>query len=287
MSNSVNKVNVGIIGCGNISPVYFQACHRLHILNLVGCADMDPSRAQARADEYKTQAFGVDQLLAHPDVHIIINLTIPRAHGTVGIAALEAGKSVYNEKPLALTREEGQRMLAIAEQKGLRVGGAPDTFMGAGIQTCRKLIDDGAIGQPIGATAFMMVHGHESWHPDPEFYYQPGGGPIRRRDPRLAARDAGALDRRREIGASTGAEMRQAPAEERRLDEEPAAATSLDRDPPKARPPISHGRGLSAQRAAVQSGLASRVSARRRRPRAMSHAARVCARSARAISAGG
>jgi predicted dehydrogenase len=172
------KVNIGIIGCGNISPLYFQACNRLHILNLIGCADLDANRAQARAAEYNTQAFSVDQMLAHPDVQIIINLTIPKAHGTVGIAALEAGKSVYNEKPLALTREEGQRMLTIAQQDRQRVGGAPDTFMGAGIQTCRKLIDDGAIGQPIGATAFMMGHGHESWHPDPEFYYQPGGGPM-------------------------------------------------------------------------------------------------------------
>ncbi|MCL6511998.1 MAG: Gfo/Idh/MocA family oxidoreductase [Anaerolineae bacterium] len=171
-------VNVGIIGCGNISPLYFRACQSFEILNLVGCADLDMARAQARADEFGAQAFDVEALLAHPDVQIIINLTIPKAHGEIGIAALEAGKSVYNEKPLALSREEGQRMLALAKQKGLRVGGAPDTFMGAGIQTCRKLIDDGAIGRPVAATAFMMGHGHESWHPDPEFYYQPGGGPM-------------------------------------------------------------------------------------------------------------
>jgi len=172
------KVNVGIIGCGNISPLYFRACRSFEILNLIGCADLDLARAQARANEFDTRAFDVEALLAHPDVQIIINLTIPRAHGEIGIAALEAGKSIYNEKPLALSREEGQRMLALARQKGLRVGGAPDTFMGAGIQTCRKLIDDGAIGQPVAATAFMMGHGHESWHPDPEFYYQPGGGPM-------------------------------------------------------------------------------------------------------------
>ncbi|MCS6847644.1 MAG: Gfo/Idh/MocA family oxidoreductase [Anaerolineae bacterium] len=172
------QVNVGIIGCGNISPVYFRACKSLEILNLVGCADLDMARAEARAREFGTRAFGVEALLAHPDVQIIINLTIPKAHGEIGIAALEAGKSVYNEKPLALSREEARRMLALAEARGLRVGGAPDTFMGAGIQTCRKLIDDGAIGQPIAAAAFMLCHGHESWHPDPEFYYQPGGGPM-------------------------------------------------------------------------------------------------------------
>lgn len=171
-------VNIGIVGCGNISPVYFQACKRMEILNLIGCADLDTARAEARATEYGTRAFSVDALLAHPDVQVIINLTIPKAHGEVGLAALQAGKSVYNEKPLALTRDEGRRMLELAAAKGLRVGGAPDTFMGAGIQTCRKLIDDGAIGEPVAATAFMMGHGHESWHPDPDFYYQPGGGPM-------------------------------------------------------------------------------------------------------------
>jgi predicted dehydrogenase len=135
-------------------------------------------RAQARAQEYGTQAFTVDQMLAHPDVGIIINLTIPKAHGEIGLRAVNAGKSVYNEKPLALSRDEAREMLAVAAKNGVRVGGAPDTFMGAGIQTCRKLIDDGAIGEPIAATAFMMGHGHESWHPDPDFYYQPGGGPM-------------------------------------------------------------------------------------------------------------
>jgi predicted dehydrogenase len=117
-------------------------------------------------------------LLAHPDIEIIINLTIPNAHGDIGLRALNAGKSVYNEKPLALDRDEAAAMLALARQKGLRVGGAPDTFLGGGLQTVRKLIDDGAIGEPIAATAFMQCHGHENWHPDPAFYYQRGGGPM-------------------------------------------------------------------------------------------------------------
>jgi predicted dehydrogenase len=172
------KVNIGIVGCGNISPLYFQACSRLDILKLVGCADLDPARAEARAREYDTRAYTVDRLLADPDVQIIVNLTIPKAHGEVGLAALQAGKSIYNEKPLALSRADGRRMLELAAERGLLVGGAPDTFLGAGIQTCRKLIDDGAIGEPVAATAFMMGHGHESWHPDPDFYYQPGGGPM-------------------------------------------------------------------------------------------------------------
>ncbi len=169
---------IGIIGCGNISPVYFQACARLNAIELVGCADMVFERAQARATEYNTQAFTVDQMLAHPDIEIIVNLTIPNAHGEIGLRAVQAGKSVYNEKPLALARAEALSMLELARANNVRVGGAPDTFMGAGYQTVRKLIDDGAIGEPIAATAFMLGHGHESWHPDPAFYYQPGGGPM-------------------------------------------------------------------------------------------------------------
>ena len=173
-----SKIKIGIVGCGNISPVYFQASKTLEVIDLVGCADLDVGRAQKRAEEYGVQAFTVDQMLQHPDIKIIVNLTIPNAHGEVGLQALRAGKSVYNEKPLALSREQGREMLNLAKAKSLRVGGAPDTFLGGGIQTCRKLIDDGVIGEPIAATAFMMGHGHESWHPDPEFYYQPGGGPM-------------------------------------------------------------------------------------------------------------
>ena len=177
---SDQKVNVGVIGCGNISPAYLRG-HRAFadILEITTVADLDLDRAKARAEEFNVpKATDVDTLLADPEIEIVINLTIPRAHGTVGIRVLEAGKSVYNEKPLALTREEGRRMLQLAGEKGLRVGCAPDTFMGAGYHTCRKLIDDGAIGEPVAATAFMMGHGHESWHPDPEFYYKPGGGPM-------------------------------------------------------------------------------------------------------------
>ena len=108
----------------------------------------------------------------------MLNLTVPKAHFEVAMQAIEAGKNVYNEKPLCLTREEGRQLLKAARERRLRIGCAPDTFLGAGIQTCRKLIDDGAIGEPVAAEAFMLCHGHESWHPDPEFYYQAGGGPM-------------------------------------------------------------------------------------------------------------
>ena len=135
--------------------------------------------AKARAREFEVpKVHDVEALLADPDIDIVLNLTTPNAHGSIALAALEAGKSVYNEKPLALSREEGQAMLKLADQKNLRVGCAPDTFLGGGIQTCRKLIDEGAIGQPVAATAFMMSRGHEHWHPNPSFYYKPGGGPM-------------------------------------------------------------------------------------------------------------
>jgi predicted dehydrogenase len=176
---SIKKAKVGIVGCGNISSVYFKAGKWLEILDIVACADLIPTRAQAKAAEFGVpRACTVQELLADPEIEIVVNLTIPIAHAEVGLAALQAGKSVYNEKPLAITRDDGCKMLELARSKKLRVGCAPDTFMGAGLQTCRKLIDDGVIGTPIAATAFMMGHGHESWHPDPEFYYKAGGGPM-------------------------------------------------------------------------------------------------------------
>jgi predicted dehydrogenase len=175
----MESTKVGIIGCGNISDIYCEAGKKFDILEIVACADLDLVRAQAKAEKYNIpKACSTAELLANPDVDIVINLTIPQAHAKIGFAAIEAGKSVYNEKPLTISREDGARLLEIAKNKGVRVGGAPDTFLGAGLQTCRKLIDDGEIGQPVAATAFMMGHGHESWHPDPEFYYKIGGGPM-------------------------------------------------------------------------------------------------------------
>lgn len=175
----MNSAKVGIIGCGNISGIYCKAGQTFDILEIVACADIIPERAEARAKEFGIpRACSVQELLENEEVEIVMNLTIPNAHASVGVQVLESGKSVHNEKPLAITREEGKRMLALANENNSRVGCAPDTFMGGGIQTCRKLIDDGWIGEPIAATAFMTCHGHESWHPDPEFYYKVGGGPM-------------------------------------------------------------------------------------------------------------
>ncbi len=169
---------VGIIGCGNISGIYFGTKAKFPVLDIVACADIVPARAEAAAQEYGIEAVSVQEMLDHPEIEIIINLTIPAAHANVSLASLKHGKSTYSEKPLALNTDDGKAILDLASQRGLRVGCAPDTFLGAGIQTCRKLIDDGWIGEPIAASAFMTNHGHESWHPDPEFYYEVGGGPM-------------------------------------------------------------------------------------------------------------
>lgn len=174
----MEKVKVGIIGCGNISGIYFKSGQTFDILDVVACADLISERAKAKADEFNIRACSVEELLADPQIQIVVNLTTPQAHAEVCLAALEAGKHVYVEKPLAVTREDGRRILQTARTRGLLVGSAPDTFLGAGLQTCRKLVDDGWIGTPVAATAFMVCHGHESWHPDPEFYYKAGGGPM-------------------------------------------------------------------------------------------------------------
>lgn len=174
----MEKVKVGIIGCGNISNAYFKGCADFEILEVVACADIDFDRAKAKAEEHGVRALTVDQLLADPDIEIVINLTIPAAHAEVSLKVIEAGKNVHEEKPFALNRDDGKKILDAAKAKGLLVGCAPDTFLGGGLQTCRKLIDEGWIGQPVAATAFMAIHGHESWHPSPAFYYQKGGGPL-------------------------------------------------------------------------------------------------------------
>lgn len=175
----MKKIKAGIVGCGNISSIYFENAKKFDVFDIVACADLDLERARQRAEEFNIEkAYSTDELIADPSIDIVINLTIPSVHAKVAIAALEAGKHVYGEKPLAVTREDGKRILETAKEKGLYAGNAPDTFLGGGIQTCRKLVDDGWIGKPVSATAFMMNPGHENWHPDPDFYYQEGGGPM-------------------------------------------------------------------------------------------------------------
>jgi predicted dehydrogenase len=174
-----DKVKIGVIGCGNISKIYLEQAKTFDILEVKAVSDVDMSRAKTKAAEHNIDCvYSVNELLADPEIEIVVNLTPPGAHAEIGLMAVEAGKSVYNEKPLTIHREDARRILEIAQAKGVRVGSAPDTFMGAGLQTCRKLIDEGAIGEPVAATAFMMGHGPERWHPDPEFFYKTGGGPM-------------------------------------------------------------------------------------------------------------
>lgn len=175
---SDRPVGVGIIGCGVISGAYLKAAPNFPILRVKACADLNPEAAQAKAAEFGIQAQSIEQLLADPEIEIVLNLTTPQAHVPVGLQAIAAGKHVHAEKPLAVSVAEGRTLLEAAKAKGVRVGSAPDTFLGAGQQTARALIDAGRIGRPVAGTAFMMVPGHERWHPNPDFYYAKGGGPL-------------------------------------------------------------------------------------------------------------
>lgn len=174
----MEKVKVGVIGCGTISDRYLTWCPKFTILEVTACADIVAERAQQKAAQYGIRAQTIDELLANPEIEIVLNLTVPDVHADVSLAAIRAGKSVYSEKPLALKRANGQEILAAAREQGVLLGCAPDTFLGGGLQTCRKLIDDGWIGTPVAAVAFMAGHGPESWHPAPDFFYQVGGGPM-------------------------------------------------------------------------------------------------------------
>ena len=172
---------IGIAGIGKISEIYLDNLTGMFgkRVQLTAVTDIISARADEAAKKYGAKVFkNINAMVKSPLVDIVLNLTQPQYHFEVAMAAVQAGKHVYNEKPLCTTREETADLLKAAAEKGVRVGGAPDTFLGAGIQTCRKLIDDGWIGSPVAATAFMMNHGHEHWHPAPEFYYKAGGGPM-------------------------------------------------------------------------------------------------------------
>lgn len=177
----MEKVRIGILGLGAISGIYLKNLTELfQEVEIAGVYDLIPEKVEAVKAEYgiKKSYSSMDELLRDPDIEIVLNLTRPFEHYETTRAALLAGKHVYSEKPLAVTYEEGVGLVELAREKGLLLGAAPDTFLGAGIQTCRRLIDGGFIGRPIGASARMICRGHESWHPSPAFYYQRGGGPM-------------------------------------------------------------------------------------------------------------
>jgi predicted dehydrogenase len=174
-----DSVKVGVIGCGAISGAYLSMAKHLPILDIVALADLDRAKAEARAAEFGVpRVLDVDELLADSKIQVVLNLTVPKAHAPLAMAALAAGKHVFTEKPLGVNRDEGRQVLETAASRGLRVGCAPDTFLGAGLQTARHAVDEGLIGRPVGFTAFMLCRGHENWHPSPEFFYEAGGGPM-------------------------------------------------------------------------------------------------------------
>lgn len=171
-------MQIAIVGCGNISGIYFENLTKSDAVKVKTCCDLDTEKAREKAEAYGCEAKSLDEALADPEIGLVLNLTTPQGHFPIAKKALEAGKHVYGEKPLCLTVQEGQEILKLAREKNLRVGNAPDTFLGGGFQTCQKLMADGWIGEPVGFEAFMLCPGHESWHPAPEFYYQKGGGPL-------------------------------------------------------------------------------------------------------------
>jgi predicted dehydrogenase len=171
-------LGIGVIGCGVISEIYLKNARLFPQIELRAVADRLPEAAAARAEAFGVDAMTPDALMARDDIDIVLNLTIPAAHAEVGQAALAAGKHVYSEKPLASTLAEARALKAAADAARLRIGCAPDTFLGGAHQTARALVDAGRIGKPVAGTATLMLPGHEAWHPNPNFYYQPGGGPL-------------------------------------------------------------------------------------------------------------
>jgi predicted dehydrogenase len=173
--------HVGVVGVGDISDVYFDNLKRYpDIVEVIGCAGRDPDRARRKAEQHGLPRGypSAAELIADPDIDIVLDLTTPAAHAGINLAAIRAGKHVYTEKPLAATFAEGRVLVAAAQAAGVRIGGAPDTFLGGRLQTCRALIDEGRLGDIVGASAFVVSPGHEWHHPSPDFLYEPGGGPI-------------------------------------------------------------------------------------------------------------
>ncbi len=177
----MKKIKVAMIGVGAISGIYLKNITNLYQeVELIGVCDLVRERAEKAKEEYNIPKIydKFEDAIADPEVDILLNLTRPYEHFDISEKALLGGKHVFSEKPLGATFDEGKKLVELAREKGLMIGGAPDTFLGAGIQTCRKLIDDGMIGEVFGSACFMICHGHETWHPDPAFYYQFGGGPM-------------------------------------------------------------------------------------------------------------
>jgi predicted dehydrogenase len=172
------KLRIGVVGCGNISLAYMRNAPLFRDVEIIACADLNADAAKRRAAEFDLRAADVDSLIDDKNIDLILNLTIPAAHFDVSMRALSAGKHVFTEKPLGVTAAEGRRLVDAAAGKGLMLGSAPDTFLGAAGRHARRQMEGGAIGKLVTGTAFMMGRGMEHWHPDPSFYYQAGAGPV-------------------------------------------------------------------------------------------------------------
>ena len=171
-------MQVGIVGAGNISATYVANLHSFDFVQVKSVYDMNEEAAGRLAKQFGIAASSFDDMLDDPGIGLIINLTTPTSHHAVSKKALQAGKHVYCEKPLGVSIEEGEELVALANAGKLRLGCAPDTFLGGGHQLTRRLIDEGRIGRVTAATAMLLLPGHEHWHPNPAFYYQRGGGPM-------------------------------------------------------------------------------------------------------------
>ncbi len=169
---------IGIIGCGVISEAYLKGATRSKLVRVKSVADLNAEAAAIRAAEFHVQAVPIETLLADDEIEIIINLTVPQAHWPVSLSVIEADKHVYSEKPLATRLPDGHALVLAAAAKRLRIGCAPDTFLGAAHQACRRAIDAGRIGTPVAGGAAVLSHGMEHWHPNPAFFFQRGGGPM-------------------------------------------------------------------------------------------------------------
>ncbi len=173
------KKNIAIVGCGNISEIYLSNLTNVFDnVNVYAVCDLDDSKVMEKAKKYNAKKMSFEEILSDKNIDIVLNLTTPFSHYDICKKTILAKKNIYVEKPLSLTYSEGKELVELAQQNHVLIGCAPDTFMGAGIHTARKIIDDGLIGEIVGATAFMVCPGHESWHPAPEFYYKVGGGPL-------------------------------------------------------------------------------------------------------------
>ena len=170
---------VGLIGCGKISDIYLKNCATFDGLEIVACASLDIEESRAKAEQYSiAKACTPEEVFSDPEIEVVLNLTIPEAHFEISRRALEVGKHVYAEKPFVTDLDDGRALLDLGRQKRLLIGNAPDTFMGGRWQTVRKLLDEGVIGAPTGVAAFVPTHGVERHHPNPDFYYARGGGPL-------------------------------------------------------------------------------------------------------------